>query len=152
MQVSRTKFRNTPCFAGLWQLCTKTLDKTVFCGKIADTDAGIAHPVERHLAKVEVASSSLVARSTPCCCGSRVFFRACDGIGRHARFRFSYRNVCGFESLQAHHFRRTQLFLSLVKVSVAKTQYAESSSTDRRSPRGPPVLLGKTDFFRLPAV
>ena len=26
-------------------------------------DAGIAHPVERHLAKVEVASSSLVARS-----------------------------------------------------------------------------------------
>ncbi len=25
--------------------------------------AGIAHPVERHLAKVEVASSSLVARS-----------------------------------------------------------------------------------------
>ena len=27
------------------------------------TDAGVAHPVERHLAKVEVASSSLVARS-----------------------------------------------------------------------------------------
>ena len=27
-------------------------------------DAGIAHPVERHLAKVEVASSSLVARSS----------------------------------------------------------------------------------------
>ena len=26
-------------------------------------DAGVAHPVERHLAKVEVASSSLVARS-----------------------------------------------------------------------------------------
>ena len=25
--------------------------------------AGVAHPVERHLAKVEVASSSLVARS-----------------------------------------------------------------------------------------
>ena len=27
------------------------------------TDAGVAHPVERHLAKVEVASSSLVTRS-----------------------------------------------------------------------------------------
>ena len=27
------------------------------------TNAGVAHPVERHLAKVEVASSSLVARS-----------------------------------------------------------------------------------------
>ena len=26
--------------------------------------AGVAHPVERHLAKVEVASSSLVTRST----------------------------------------------------------------------------------------
>ena len=26
-------------------------------------DAGVAHPVERHLAKVEVASSSLVTRS-----------------------------------------------------------------------------------------
>ena len=30
---------------------------------IATVDAGVAHPVERHLAKVEVASSSLVARS-----------------------------------------------------------------------------------------
>ena len=28
---------------------------------------------------------------------------ACDGIGRHARFRFSCSNACGFESLQAHH-------------------------------------------------
>ena len=27
--------------------------------------AGVAHPVERHLAKVEVASSSLVTRSNP---------------------------------------------------------------------------------------
>ena len=26
----------------------------------------------------------------------------CDGIGRHARFRFSCRETCGFESLQAH--------------------------------------------------
>ena len=30
---------------------------------VGTTDAGVAHPVERHLAKVEVASSSLVTRS-----------------------------------------------------------------------------------------
>ena len=30
---------------------------------IGSPDAGVAHPVERHLAKVEVASSSLVTRS-----------------------------------------------------------------------------------------
>ena len=30
---------------------------------IGSRDAGVAHPVERHLAKVEVASSSLVTRS-----------------------------------------------------------------------------------------
>ena len=43
----------------------KRLDKREKRGKIAfvRTDAGVAHPVERHLAKVEVASSSLVARS-----------------------------------------------------------------------------------------
>ena len=29
-----------------------------------EPDAGVAHPVERHLAKVEVASSSLVTRSS----------------------------------------------------------------------------------------
>ena len=39
------------------------IDKREICDKITLTDAGIAHPVERHLAKVEVASSSLVARS-----------------------------------------------------------------------------------------
>ena len=31
--------------------------------KYRNQDAGVAHPVERHLAKVEVASSSLVTRS-----------------------------------------------------------------------------------------
>ena len=45
----------------------KTLDKTADCGIILSADAGIAHPVERHLAKVEVASSSLVARSIQAC-------------------------------------------------------------------------------------
>ena len=40
------------------------LDKFDLCGKMISVPcAGIAHPVERHLAKVEVASSSLVARS-----------------------------------------------------------------------------------------
>ena len=41
----------------------KPLDKWKNCGIISNVPAGIAHPVERHLAKVEVASSSLVARS-----------------------------------------------------------------------------------------
>ena len=39
------------------------IDKWKICDRITNADAGIAHPVERHLAKVEVASSSLVARS-----------------------------------------------------------------------------------------
>ena len=83
------------------------IDKWKFCDTITFADAGIAHPVERHLAKVEVASSSLVARSITlllmfCLC-------ACDGIGRHARFRFSYRDACGFESHQAHHVKRNLL-------------------------------------------
>ena len=42
-----------------------TLDKSAICVKIhIVADAALAHPVERHLAKVEVASSSLVSRST----------------------------------------------------------------------------------------
>ena len=39
------------------------LDIFPFTCIIGNVDAGVAHPVERHLAKVEVASSSLVARS-----------------------------------------------------------------------------------------
>ena len=33
------------------------------CSEEQTPNAGVAHPVERHLAKVEVASSSLVTRS-----------------------------------------------------------------------------------------
>ncbi len=39
------------------------LDICDFFVIIMFVDAGVAHPVERHLAKVEVASSSLVTRS-----------------------------------------------------------------------------------------
>ncbi len=42
-------------------------------GACAD-DAGIAHLVERHLAKVEVASSSLVARSRKAVLGDKYCF------------------------------------------------------------------------------
>ena len=43
----------------------KRLDKFFLCAIIISVvDAALAHPVERHLAKVEVASSSLVSRST----------------------------------------------------------------------------------------
>ena len=39
------------------------LDNMEFSVIIQKFPAGVAHPVERHLAKVEVASSSLVTRS-----------------------------------------------------------------------------------------
>ena len=42
----------------------KGLDKFRFFAIIIPVHAGVAHPVERHLAKVEVASSSLVTRSS----------------------------------------------------------------------------------------
>ena len=40
------------------------LDFSNLCDIISNADAALAHLVERHLAKVEVASSSLVGRST----------------------------------------------------------------------------------------
>ncbi len=39
------------------------LDKSGICGIMTIVPAGVAHLAERHLAKVEVASSNLVARS-----------------------------------------------------------------------------------------
>ena len=51
----------------------KILDKIVIDAIInIVVDAALAHPVERHLAKVEVASSSLVSRSIkPIASGNR---------------------------------------------------------------------------------
>ena len=71
------------------------LDIRSICGNISLADAGIAHPVERHLAKVEVASSSLVARSIQNLLRLQwVFFiRGYGGIGRHAGFRFQWATV-----------------------------------------------------------
>ena len=62
---------------------------------ISLADAGIAHPVERHLAKVEVASSSLVARSNKNLLLLQwvLFIRGYGGIGRHAGFRFQWATV-----------------------------------------------------------
>ena len=48
-------------------------------GACAD-DAGIAHLVERHLAKVEVASSSLVARSRKAVLGDKYCFFTCGKV------------------------------------------------------------------------
>ena len=74
------------------------LDNPMICGNISLADAGIAHPVERHLAKVEVASSSLVARSIkkPVAFAMGFFhkrIRGYGGIGRHAGFRFQWATV-----------------------------------------------------------
>ena len=53
----------------------KGIDKFEISVIIHPVDAGVAHPVERHLAKVEVASSSLVARSIkPLSFRQRFFF------------------------------------------------------------------------------
>ena len=46
-----------------WRKKKIILDKSAGYGRIPLADAALAHLVERHLAKVEVASSSLVGRS-----------------------------------------------------------------------------------------
>ncbi len=60
----------------------KTVDKLNFCAIILLLHAGVAHPVERHLAKVEVASSSLVTRSKGLSClrQERPFFHTSAGL------------------------------------------------------------------------
>ena len=64
------------------------------CDIIANADAALAHLVERHLAKVEVASSSLVGRSTkPIAFAIGFFICGYGGIGRHAGFRFPWETV-----------------------------------------------------------
>ena len=55
--------------------------------------AGIAHLVERHLAKVEVASSSLVARSTALS-HAKAWERASEKK-RYAFAQTAYNMVCG---------------------------------------------------------
>ena len=75
-------------FAGLEKIST-------FASAIAE----IAQLVEHNLAKVRVASSSLVFRSFRCieddlCPGG--------GIGRRARFRCVCREACRFESCSGH--------------------------------------------------
>ena len=55
------------------------LDKNIIDAIIITVlDAALAHPVERHLAKVEVASSSLVSRS--------IFFNCCILLLHYAVF------------------------------------------------------------------
>ena len=71
-------------------------------------NAEIAQLVEHNLAKVRVASSSLVFRSFRCieddlCPGG--------GIGRRARFRCVCREACRFESCSGHHENNSFLFL-----------------------------------------
>ena len=78
---------------------TKHIDLTFIVQKVAE----IAQLVEHDLAKVGVASSSLVFRS---------FFLLImsvspdGGIGRRVRFRCACREVCRFESCSGHPKRR----------------------------------------------
>ena len=77
-------------------------------------DAGVAHPVERHLAKVEVASSSLVTRSIknllPNRAGGSVIYSVykyrhskstcCACLRSHLKNVAQYRAAGGFRRLQ----------------------------------------------------
>ncbi len=64
------------------------LDKCEICAKINHVPyAGIAHPVERHLAKVEVASSSLVARSRKKTTAKAVVFFSGAKYNNKSRFQ-----------------------------------------------------------------
>ena len=77
--------------------------------------------VEHNLAKVRVASSSLVFRSFRCieddlCPGG--------GIGRRARFRCVCREACRFESCSGHYIAE---IAQLVEHNLAKVRVACSS-------------------------
>ena len=57
---------SSPQYASVAQSVEQRTENPRVVGSIptgGTNDAGVAHPVERHLAKVEVASSSLVTRS-----------------------------------------------------------------------------------------
>ena len=73
-----------------------------------EPDAGVAHPVERHLAKVEVASSSLVTRSKQIRNAQRVpdFIRYRGQVVRQesAKLSFASSNLAG-TSMFTQHFR-----------------------------------------------
>ena len=60
-------------------------------------DAGVAHPVERHLAKVEVASSSLVTRSIKDHTFVWSFFFCVYGSNRSVRREEIMLPFCGCE-------------------------------------------------------
>ena len=75
------------------------------CDIISTADAALAHLVERHLAKVEVASSSLVGRSTKtyCIC-NRLFLYAGMVELADTRDLGSRGKPCRFKSCYPHHF------------------------------------------------
>ena len=103
------------------------LDKSKNCGNIHHADAAIAHLVERHLAKVEVASSSLVGRSTkPIAYAVGFFLYISAGMVELADTLDlgSSGKPCRFESCYPHHVRRNLLHsASPVSVSAGKAPY-----------------------------
>ena len=80
------------------------LDKSAGYGRITVADAALAHPVERHLAKVEVASSSLVGRSKkPIACAIGFFISAGMVELADTRDLGSRGRPCRFKSCCPHH-------------------------------------------------
>ena len=65
--------------------------------------AGVAHPVERHLAKVEVASSSLVTRSKQgMLLHSLIWYRGQVVRQESAKLSFASSNLAGTSIVNAH--------------------------------------------------
>ena len=86
-------------------------------------DAGVAHPVERHLAKVEVASSSLVTRS------NFIWYRGQVVRQRSAKPLFPSSNLGGTSSSPVCSQVCTGLFLSFLYKTLAKIHKTLTNSS-----------------------
>ena len=93
----------------------------IFAPVLSNDSAEIAQLVEHNLAKVGVASSSLVFRSI-----EMIATNQCPGggIGRRARFRCVCREACRFESCSGHYIAE---IAQLVEHNLAKVRVASSS-------------------------
>ena len=127
------------------------LDKSAGYGRITVADAALAHPVERHLAKVEVASSSLVGRSKNLL-PSAIGFFICGygGIGRHAGFRFPWETVQVQVLLPAPH--RISLRTTRKRQACKRLPFPHLYSAARPSPTGPAALSSDLDAGKQAAI
>ncbi len=112
----------------------------------APVNAEIAQLVEHNLAKVRVASSSLVFRSSLNGCSN-------GGIGRHAGLKIPWPlRLCGFKSRFEYTSLSKQYFAEvaqLVEHNLAKVRVAGSSPVFRSLPKGLVILRNSGAFYSL---